>query len=249
MRYYESKGFNAYYFANIIVNVVSSPISHLRSIEDLLGDLQAQHLLKPFKKFTNLHHFIYGVIEAVLTEDLYDYDSELSFLREFCVAHDVSWRFTGVIDEEDVLQTLNEDEQYTKALESITDEIFHILFLDVSFLYEFNRLCSSYIKEAYIDELHTKYVGGTGKPVRQSPPKWVQTAIFHRDKGECRECKKSLTKIINQLEAENYDHLVPLAEYGCNDISNFQLLCSSCNQKKSKKLNQPSKLYQRAFKL
>jgi 5-methylcytosine-specific restriction endonuclease McrA len=42
-----------------------------------------------------------------------------------------------------------------------------------------------------------------------------------------------LSGLVNIENSENYDHIVPLASYGLNDVTNIQLLCSKCNKKKS----------------
>ncbi|MFW2567879.1 HNH endonuclease [Aliarcobacter butzleri] len=41
-----------------------------------------------------------------------------------------------------------------------------------------------------------------------------------------------MSGILNLENKVNYDHIVPLDKYGFNDISNIQLLCFDCNQKK-----------------
>ncbi|MPL66263.1 hypothetical protein SDC9_11932 [bioreactor metagenome] len=45
-------------------------------------------------------------------------------------------------------------------------------------------------------------------------------------------CDRDLSGILNLENKVNYDHIVPLDKYGFNDISNIQLLCFDCNQKK-----------------
>ncbi|WP_371824720.1 HNH endonuclease [Paracoccus sp. MA] len=52
---------------------------------------------------------------------------------------------------------------------------------------------------------------------------------------------------MNQIETERYDHIVPLARFGANDITNIQLLCEPCNLKKSAKDVSVSPLYPRAI--
>ncbi|WP_083635845.1 HNH endonuclease signature motif containing protein [Rhizobium gallicum] len=53
--------------------------------------------------------------------------------------------------------------------------------------------------------------------------------------------------VINRLETERYDHLVPLARFGANDVTNLQLLCEPCNLKKAAGLQPVSPFYPRAF--
>lgn len=129
-------------------------------------------------------------------------------------------------------------------LDELTDEVFHVLFNDVMFLERFNRLCASYIENSgFGSDLRTK----TGTLKRVAIPMWARRAIFHRDKGECRQCKKSVAATINQVESERYDHIVPLAAFGSNDVTNLQLLCEPCNSSKSAHLVSVSSFYPKAI--
>ncbi|WHI44650.1 HNH endonuclease [Microbulbifer sp. TRSA001] len=65
---------------------------------------------------------------------------------------------------------------------------------------------------------------------RKSIPKWVQRAVFFRDRGRCVLCDKDLSGTLNLENLENYDHIVPLSKHGLNDVTNIQLLCKECNQ-------------------
>lgn len=55
----------------------------------------------------------------------------------------------------------------------------------------------------------------------------IKTAVWERDKGKCVECGS-----VNFLEI---DHIVPLSAGGTSNLSNLQLLCRNCFQKKSVK--------------
>ncbi|WP_378948333.1 HNH endonuclease [Paracoccus sp. R86501] len=73
--------------------------------------------------------------------------------------------------------------------------------------------------------------------------------MFHRDGGECRSCRRSLDRIVNPEVTERYDHIIPLAEGGANDVTNLQLLCDGCNSSKSSRLDPVSPDYFRAYPL
>lgn len=119
-----------------------------------------------------------------------------------------------------------------------------MFFNDIRFLQEFNELCSNYMElSGFGADLTTQ----AGTLQRVPIPVWARRAIFHRDKGECRECKRSLTALLNRLETARYDHIVPLAKFVANDLTNPQLLCEPCNLKKAAGVVPVSPLYPRAF--
>ena len=65
------------------------------------------------------------------------------------------------------------------------------------------------------------------KTPRINIPKAVKTYVLERDLFQCQNCGKK-----NAEARLNIDHIIPLATGGSNDISNLQVLCSQCNQKK-----------------
>ena len=142
------------------------------------------------------------------------------------------------------------EEQFIEFFDVISDEVVHILFNDKHFLVLFNRL----VRNVLIDEDGT-YAGyvkwpensrnedGTIK--RCSIPQWVKHAVYHRDKGHCVFCNKDLTGLVNTLNSRNYDHIVPLKDYGTNDPCNLQLTCEQCNKSKGAKDKVPNYKYQR----
>ena len=54
--------------------------------------------------------------------------------------------------------------------------------------------------------------------------------IFRRDKGVCKLCGKQC-----EWEAWEADHIVPWSKGGKTEVENGQVLCPSCNSKKSDK--------------
>lgn len=243
--YYEARGFSTYYFANAVFNVVNDSINYLRGIDDILGDMRVLNLMRPFHKFSNLHYFLGAIIRDFIEEEMERRDeSTPRFLMAFLQTYDVPYDATNLADEDAFYSFASESEVYHTALESLVEEVFHIFFNDVRFLQGFNHLCADFINGAgFGEEFLTQ--AGTLKRVRI--PKWARRAIFHRDKGECRECKRSLAMVINRLETERYDHIIPLAQFGANDVTNLQLLCEPCNLKKAAGMRPVSSLYPRAF--
>lgn len=77
-------------------------------------------------------------------------------------------------------------------------------------------------------ELHDLLPQITTNPPRQPIPKSVQREVWRRDEGKCTECGSKIN-----LE---YDHIIPLSKGGSNTARNIQLLCESCNRKKSNKI-------------
>lgn len=66
-------------------------------------------------------------------------------------------------------------------------------------------------------------------------PKWLERALFCREKGLCAICKTYLTSLHHVNGRLAIDHIVPIALNGVNDPTNLQILCEGCNGKKSGK--------------
>lgn len=113
--------------------------------------------------------------------------------------------------------------EYPDLIENIKQEIFYVLFPNRNFLKLFNEEIAKNAR-----------LLGREKQKRKPIPKWVQKAVFHRDKGRCCFCFKDLTSFPN-INITNYDHIIPLSNFGFNDVTNIQLLCDECNRKKSDK--------------
>lgn len=243
--YYEARGFSVYYFANAIHNIVRDSQSYIRGIEDILGDMQTLTLMRSFHRFTNLHHFSEAVIRQIIEEEADQLDEKPAyFLREFLRAFAVPFGSDDLSDQDSFFRYTSESDRYHAAIEEQADEVFHVLFNDLQFLQRFNQLCAEYIEYSSFGE---DLINRKGHLKRVALPVWVRKAIFHRDKGECRDCKRSLALTVNQIETARYDHIVPLARFGANDITNIQILCEPCNLKKSAKDMSVSPLYSRAI--
>lgn len=80
---------------------------------------------------------------------------------------------------------------------------------------------------------------------RKAPPEWVKNAVFHREQGRCATCKTDLTGLLGIVTDDQYDHMIPLARGGLNDVTNVQLLCQSCNSAKAERITAPSDIYPR----
>jgi 5-methylcytosine-specific restriction protein A len=73
----------------------------------------------------------------------------------------------------------------------------------------------------------------TDKTPRIKIPTDVREKIFERNNYQCQSCQK----IDITAKSLQIDHIIPLAQGGTNDMSNFQTLCAKCNRGKSAKLD------------
>ena len=65
-------------------------------------------------------------------------------------------------------------------------------------------------------------------PKRDRIPDHVQIFVWNRDGGECVKCGSN--------ENLAYDHIIPFSRGGSNSKRNLQILCDTCNSKKSNKI-------------
>ncbi len=133
-------------------------------------------------------------------------------------------------------EDLRVEGQMDQLLERATAEVFFVLFQNRHALLLFNEMMASQIKQGAEDDLaDSEFAGAFARPGvlrRVALPSWVQRAVYFRDRGMCVMCAGDLSGILAIGSEENYDHIVPLAAGGLNDVTNIQLLCRSCNSKK-----------------
>lgn len=257
-----------YYFANIISNILREPLDYLRGLNDFFGDENYKGFVRPFPKTSAFHYFIMFIIDNISYEDIKEYENEkfLSAKRRLWVEvaleyHNFEFdsfdkwlkesnkKRRNVIDDDivDYLNDLRLYGPYEDLLEKMSKEIFFILFLNRKCLQSFNSMISNHLHDAQISDLddeQKRYFKRDGVLARVAIPKWVQRAVIHRDRGMCVSCHKDLTGIINVGGVENFDHIIPLAKGGINDVTNIQLLCKECNKVKLDHLVETSNKYE-----
>lgn len=106
-----------------------------------------------------------------------------------------------------------------KFIPIIVTEVFSLLFADREAMKAFNlKIAES------LDERTTRNTYW---------PKWLERALFCREKGLCAICKADLSSMFHAHGKLAIDHIVPIALNGVNDPTNLQVLCQACNSKKS----------------
>ncbi len=61
----------------------------------------------------------------------------------------------------------------------------------------------------------------------------VKHFIFIRQKGRCAHCDELLRCTDDRIPLYDYDHIIPLCEFGSNESYNLQILCLECHRIKS----------------
>lgn len=169
-------------------------------------------------------------VEHALKFHSLDHESFLSFLR----TKNKDFSVSNEDDIYDYLIDLRECGTFDALVEHAVKEIFHVLFQNRGLMLTFNTMIADVLGREKDNEPMFGEINGVrkkdGRLVRKNIPKWVQRAVFFRDRGRCVLCDKDLSGTLNICNIENFDHIVPLSKFGLNDVSNIQLLCKECNQ-------------------
>jgi hypothetical protein len=206
--------------------------------------------LAKFSKSSLLHRYIYAMIavehrrEYRKNADLYETE-EISTLERLFDAYGVIYlpyrNFRSRLPPEEVpphaedpfYQWFQSQEASFELLwEKLTDETFHLLFGNRAFLLKFNLAVSRYVDRHKV-AIPGEYLSPDGKIKRHPLPVWTRDAVFYRDHGRCVLCQVNLSGLLSTDRADNFNHMVPLGEWGPNDPCNIQLLCEACNLRKA----------------
>ena len=85
------------------------------------------------------------------------------------------------------------------------------------------------LKKELIKELAEKGLIKNESFYKREPiPQEVQDKVWNRDEGKCVNC--------GSQKFLEFDHIIPFSKGGSNTYRNLQLLCETCNRKKSNKI-------------
>ena len=254
MRYYET-----YYYVNIIHNVLEDPFSYLRGLNNWHEDRE-QELFRPvFPKWSLLHDLAQYLVCAVVFEQIDDVllDSVVQsggdglWIDNALEHHGIeaigfaNWvsdssRSIDEISEDDIYRyhdALDENHHFTRLTEHLAREIFYVLFSNRQCMTNLNKYVAG-VRSVHSDAILSE------REKRTRVPAWAKRVVFFRDRGMCVICHKDLGGILSTQPDEHYDHIVPLAKLGANDVTNLQLLCKSCNLSKGSRSAATSDRYQ-----
>lgn len=214
-----------------------------------------------FNRYTLLHYYIKECflldninLFTQRQEDVIEGVFELDLLESQFLHYDIIINFLKIqYDENDYPITsksqiqnwykLNQ-KKFELLADKICDDVFFILFSNRILLQQFNIITSGdFSKFKFSKNELTK----NGRIKRTTIPKWVKKAVYYRDKGRCVICTTDLSGVINKLEPQNFDHIVPLDLFGVNDPTNVQLLCKKCNLEKLNRNTNSSSYYEHWF--
>lgn len=261
--------YETYYYANILSNIISDPFPYIRGIHEWYEDNEESVFLPSFPKFSRLHSFSVHIIDSLIAEQVNDVEVDYFAQKK---ANDVwvdrALKFHGLpcdgfqdyLDNAGVSTAdLNEDHLYDyhqelmltgeldTLLEHLADEVFHVLFANRKLLAQFNEFMARGL-QLFFDEVPDTELGSKlkkpGVLKRVRIPMWVKKAVFFRDRGICSQCNKDISGQFSSQPDAQYDHIIPLAMGGLNDVTNIQLLCQKCNGSKSKAFVPVSTIYE-----
>lgn len=245
----EYKYKDIYRFLSIIQDSVEDEVSFWNFNEEMFVDAATK-----FNRTT--------LLDIYVTTTLFNHYYRMFKKNGDCIELDEICRWIEIMKEYEIFPNEEYDEDADDAslvwfeknkayfedlFDKISPELVHILFNDKQFLFKFNSLVQEIVRDEEKDynlPWPKESLNGDGTIKRQPIPKWVKNAVYHRDKGHCVFCNCDLTGLVNVLRQSNYDHIIPLKQFGTNDPCNIQLTCEECNKSKGAQLKMPKYKYQ-----
>jgi len=252
--------FGTYYYANIVHNILDDPMSYVRNLNDWHEGCEAELFLQPFPKISVLHDFtrfiihalIYEVIDDIAIDKIVNSQRSQLWIDQALSHHEIhSQDFRHWLAEKSIpIEEVTEDHIYNyhgelgdtgkldKLLTHLSNEVFFILFGNRALLANLNDYISlivQCIEKINLAPKDQALLRKDGVPTRAHIPEWVRRAVFFRDRGMCAACNKDLSGLVTVNNPKHFDHIIPLANGGINDVTNIQLLCETCNLIKGRK--------------
>lgn len=251
MAYYET-----YYYANVIDNVLKDTEPYLKNLNDWHVDREGSLLLTPFPKWSVLHDLAEHIIRALAYEQIDDVAIDRVAAKGGDLWVDDALRYHGFAgpgfkawlnergtklndvtedDANDYYADLLERGALADLLAHLANEVFFLLFSNRSLLAHLNHYASgvlSHVEPESIEEEYRRHLASAGVLRRVGVPEWARRAVYFRDRGRCVACNCDLTSVVSLQNDTHFDHIIPLAANGLNDVTNLQLLCAPCNLKK-----------------
>ena len=268
--------FRTYQIADYAEGIVTEPFAHLRDLEAFVVEDGVVPLTRPWSKWTALHAFIAFVTDALFQSDctgpnLILLDGPMPSVRRLLLPVDFALELyeldhdpfvpdavsSGVSREDasfDYFCELRLSGIYEQLLAGIADEVFYLMFQNRAALAGLHGFVAMHVSgmdpEDFDEALDdcAKAFAAPGRLARKAPPAWARRAVFFREHGRCAHCRTDLSRLIDALPARDFDHIIPLAAGGLNDVTNLQLLCTSCNRSKGKKTVAPATHYRRWYR-
>lgn len=251
--------FDTYWVSSMVSEIIRDPFPFLRKVHELYENLELwpNWLIKPYQQRSLLHCFIGHAIDTVLDEYL-DLEAEAiaerrkdtKWLERGLVAYGIDhvpflkWAESKGTAREDICndhivdwweQSLGYEDKRQEFIDRTIEEVFFLLFLDRELLRSLHDFASFHVRGLAIEDVPAEsacFFESSGRLRRVKPPQWAQRAVFYRDRGKCVLCRRDLSGLLGVDAKVAFDHVVPLARGGLNDVTNLQLLCQKCNLEK-----------------
>jgi len=220
-----------HYFIEFVIDaIISDEINDIKL--DIRQD-QAGNKVNFIDDFGELHPSVLPINEALTYYGI----KHISF-QDWLKEQGKDFQQAMDDDVSDYYDDLRLEGEFDSLLEKAVQEVFFVVFQNRKLLLLFNEMIAGQVAEVQLSEIsdiddeYREYFASSGVLKRVNIPKWAKRAVYYRDRGLCTICHCDLSGELNISNREHYDHIVPLAKGGLNDVSNIQLLCQDCNLKK-----------------
>lgn len=150
----------------------------------------------------------------------------------------------------DYFNSFYESGEIEELIERIREEVFFVMFSNRKALQIFNQMMAGILSQLDINEVEPKnktFFKDKSVLKRVPIPAWAKKAVFYRDRGRCVKCNKDISGTLSFQNKLNFDHIIPLAVGGLNDVTNLQLLCEECNKNKLHFTSETSLYYEKWY--